>query len=77
MNEEKEEAVAYFREAYDLQKLLVEQGKDKLEHLARSAYYLGSLLDDSKKKRNFAFLMWPRRSSNKSLKKSLHFIWVL
>lgn len=49
MNEEKEEAVAYFRQAYDLQKLLVEQGKDKLEHLARSAYYLGSLLDDSKK----------------------------
>lgn len=56
MNEEKEEeALRYFRQAYDLQKQLIRLGKDKCEHLARSAYYLGSLLNDSKKEEKLHF----------------------
>lgn len=51
MNEGKEnEAIRAFEHAFSIQQVLVKQGLDKEEHLARSAYYLASLLDDPKEK---------------------------
>lgn len=42
------EAVFHFETAYHAQRELVKSGKDKREHVARSAYYLASLLMDEK-----------------------------
>lgn len=50
MNDGKEEEAAFhLRKAFDEQRRLVRKGRDKREHLARTAYYLGSLLGDEEK----------------------------
>lgn len=60
MNDGQEQKAEHsFSKAFQLQKELVDKGLDKKEHLARSAYYLASLLDDEKQKRELFELAGP------------------